>query len=185
MILTHTNKHCPRHCLVMGQVTGQAIRKRILSGGWEREEPYREELQNFLWHTLKPLLPAMKVVNLASINLYSLHSGVLKELTQSSLGHYNYFTITFETVIQMLGTNPVMCEYFRKDKWADPGNYRSVNPALIFSKIMENLLWGLIHKELMQGNTTNTNKDGKQMQSNSITFSDQTGSVVCRGKKGW
>lgn len=32
--------------------------------------------------------PAAKAVNL---NLYSLHSGVLKEWTQSFLGHYNYF----------------------------------------------------------------------------------------------
>jgi len=58
----------------------------------------------------------MKVVNLASKNLYILCSGVLKELTQSSLGHYNYFKTTFGTVIQMLGTNPVMCEYFKEDK---------------------------------------------------------------------
>lgn len=166
MILTHTSKHCHRHCLAVGQVILQAIKKRILPGGWK--EPYLEELQHFPWHTLKPLLPAMKVVNLASINLYSLHSGVLKKLTQPSLWCYNSFKITFEAVIQMLGTNPVLCEYFKKDKWADPGNYRSVNPALIFGKIMENLLWGLIHKELKQGNTTNSNKDGKQMQSNSL-----------------
>lgn len=45
----------------------------------------------------------MKAVHLASINLQTLHSGVLKELTQPSLDDYNYLKITFETVIQMPG----------------------------------------------------------------------------------
>lgn len=57
----------------------------------------------FLWHILKAQLPAMKAVNLASINLHTLHSGVTKELTQPSLDHYNCLKITFETVIQMHG----------------------------------------------------------------------------------
>lgn len=57
----------------------------------------------------------------------------------------------------MLGTNSVMCAYVKKNKLKDPGNYNSVNPGLIFSKIMQNLLWELIHKELIQGNTTNCN----------------------------
>lgn len=116
MILTHTNKHCSRHCLVMGQDIVQAIKK-------EKEFHHEDvieknltgKLQNFLWHMLKPQLPAMIVVNLGK-NLYSLYSKVLKELTPPSLGHYNYFKIAFETVIQMLRINPVMCEYFKMDK---------------------------------------------------------------------
>jgi len=30
------------------------------------------------------------------------------------------------------------------------------------------MLWGLIHEALIQGNTTNSKKDGKQMRSNSL-----------------
>lgn len=45
----------------------------------------------------------MKAVHLALINLHTLQSGVLKELTQLSLDHYNYLKIALETVIQMPG----------------------------------------------------------------------------------
>lgn len=45
----------------------------------------------------------MKAVHLASINLHTLHSGVLKGLTKPSPDQYNYLKITFETVMQTPG----------------------------------------------------------------------------------
>lgn len=103
MILTHTNKHCPRHCLIMGQ----AIRKRK---NFTRRMRMRGTLLGRVTFYGIPSNHSCLVWKLWIYNnLYILHLGILKELTQPSLRHYNYFKITFETVIQILGTHTQWC----------------------------------------------------------------------------